>query len=518
MYKCNSCNKTTESFFCPNCGLILKYPQFIENDKIQKHKLQLYVKEFVRKLSKYKIDFSKLSNTEILSRKLLSNFEEHILNLQKMYDNGSMKNREKVFPLIKLLRELADISQTKDCQIAISGIISAGKSTFLSSLLENDVICSCANSETSVLTKIRFSENSNYIKLTYYKTNEWEALWQCVVSANQNSIRNDNEDFLSEFQCYSTEEIKSQSLDKEDDVFYETNTEKFKELVLKYLSNQSPYHFFIKEAEIGLCDFSMPKNVLFIETCGLNDPIPYRKEISNKYLINSDLIMLCIKANGEQLNSYELEEYTNLFSTIKNKEKICIIGTQYDIPNDFSKFWSQITYPAFFKCFSSKPFWDSPNSVENRLHYVSAWYYNILLKALNDDGFLANECNVDYLAEVLCRNLGVSVTYNKGKDAKSLKKCMIEHIEELKSMTNVSNVSNHIVGGAIRGSEKSSLKKFKDLYMNICRMKCATHLTDHPRQASILNNRIIELESKIEKKRKEDKLKKQTINEIIKSL
>lgn len=518
MYKCNSCNKTTESFFCPNCGLILKYPQFIENDKIQKHKLQLYVKEFVRKLSEYKIDFSKLSNKEILSKKLLSNFEEHILNLQKMYDNGSLTNRDKVFPVIKLLRELADISQTKDCQIAISGRIGAGKSTFLSSLLENDVICSCANSETSVLTKIRFSENGNYIKLTYYKTHEWDALWQCVVSANQDSIRNDNGDFLSEFQSFSTEEIKSQSLDKEDDVFYETNTVKLKGLVSKYLSNQSPYHFFIKEAEIGLSDFLMPKNVLFIETCGLDDPITYRTEISNKYLFKSDLIMLCIKANGDQLNSYELEEYTNLFSTIKNKEKICIIGTQYDIPHDFSKFWSQITYPAFSKCFSSKPFFDSLNSIENKLHYVSAWYYNILLKAQNDVGFLENECNVDYLAEVLCRNLGVSVAYNKGKDAKSLKICMIEHFEELKSMTNVSNVSNHIIGGAIRGLEKNSLKKFKDLYMNLCRMKCATHLQNRSRHVSILDNRITEIESKIVKKRKEDKLKKQNINEIIKSL
>lgn len=516
MYKCNSCNKSTESFFCPNCGLILKYPQFIKNDKILKHKLQLYVKEFVRKLSEYKIDYTELYNKEILSKRLFNNLEEHILHLQKLHDNDSLTNRDKVLPVIKQLRELANVSQTKNCQIAISGRIGSGKSTLLSSLLENDAICSCANSETSVLTKIKFSEEGNYIKLTYYTTDEWEDLWQCVISANQNSIRNDKGDFLSEFQRFSMEEIKSQLLNKEEELLYENDTNNLKGLILKYISNHSPYHFFVKEAEIGLSNFLFPKNVVLIETLGLDDPISYRLEISNKYLIKSDLIMLCIKADVDQLNSYELLEYSNLYSSVGSKEKIHIIGTQYDIPKDFTDYWRKKTYPALLKYFSSKPFCDSINSVETRLYYVSAWYFYLLLNAHSDVSFWESECNVDNIAEMLCRSLGVSVAYNKGKDAESLKQCMIEHYEELKSKTNVAEVSNHIIGSVIRDSERNSHEKFKDIYKNICRMKRSAN--PPPRHGVMLNDHIIELESKIIKKRNEDRLKKQAVNEIIKSL
>ena len=58
MYRCKSCNISTELFFCPHCGLILKYPQILEGDKNRKDILQSYIRDFVRKASVNKVNVS----------------------------------------------------------------------------------------------------------------------------------------------------------------------------------------------------------------------------------------------------------------------------------------------------------------------------------------------------------------------------------------------------------------------------------------------------------------------------
>ena len=517
MYRCKSCNISTELFFCPNCGLVLRYPQFLESDNNQKDRLQSYIKDIVRKASLEKVDVFSFSDKGVLTNAILSKFNEHILFLQEEFGNIPAINNNNPQSLISLLREFAGKYKTTDCHIAVSGKIGAGKSTLISALLGNDITFTSICSETTVLTKYRYSEKGNYIKLSYYKTHEWDALWQSATSANQNSIRNDHGDYLSEFSRFSTDKIQAQLLDRENEMFCCSSEIELKEVASKYISCESPYHYFVKEAEVGLTVYSMPKNVVIVDTLGMDDPVSYRVESSNKYLIKSDVILLCIKADKAQLSSYELKVYANLFSLVKDKQQIYIIGTQYDIPKNFTKYWNVNTSPEFIKCFSTNIYYNSENTIEDRLLYVSAWYYNIIHKAKNDVTFWENEYNVDYLAEVLCRTLGVVVAYQYGTGANSLKKCLEEHFEKIESITNLPNVFNYIVTSPIRDFDRTSLRDFKNIYLNICNMRNATYFPNYFRHSSILITRMIELDSKITQKRNEDEFKSRSIKKLIQS-
>jgi len=492
MYKCKACNIYTESFFCPHCGLVFKYPQFIEGDKNKKDRLQSYIKDIIIKASKKKIDVSAFSNTEALTNVFLAKFIKHISSIK-----DGINNNKEVQSEIEFLREFIDKCKTNDFYVSVAGKIGAGKSTLINALLGKNVIPTGHYSETTVLTKYRYSENSNYIKLSYYKTHEWDALWQSAINANQNSIRNDQEDYLSKFNKFQTDSIRVQLLDRDDDVFYFSDENKLKELVSKYLSCESPYHLFVKEAEIGQSISSIPKNVIVVDSLGIDDPISYRVDFSNKYLIRSNIILLCIKTDKAQLSTYELKEYTKLFSLIKNNEQIYIVGTQYDIPKDYTKYWNENTSPEFIKCFSTNSFYNSKNKVIDRLLHVSAWYYNIIQEATNGSNFWGNEYKVDYLAEVLCRTLGVTVAYQYGSDAISLKKSMEEHLDELKSMTCVPNIYNYIMFDCIKDSEINTLRELKNIYLSLYNKGCITYHREQSLYNSKLSHLMKELDSKI---------------------
>ena len=517
MYRCKSCNISTELFFCPNCGLVLKYPQFLEGNKNQKDRLQSYIKAIVRKALLEKVDISSFSDKDVLTNAIFSKFNEHILFLQEESDNITATNNNDSQSLISLLEELVAKCQTKDCHIAVSGKIGAGKSTLISALLGNIITFTSICSETTVLTKYRYSEQGNYIKLSYYKTDEWDVLWESVINANQNSIRNDHGDYLSEFNRLSVSEIKAKLLNQADEVLYCSSDEELQGIASKYMSCESPYHYFVKEVEIGLTVFSMPKNVVIVNALGIDDPVSYRIEHSNKYLVKSDVILLCIKADKVKLSSDELNKYADLLSLIKHKQQIYVIGTQYDIPKDFIKYWDVNTSPEFIKCFSTKSYYNSGSIAEDRLLYVSAWYYNIIHNAKNDVTFWEKEYNVDYLAEVLCRTLGTAVAYQYGIDANSLKRCMEEHFDKIESMTNLPNVSNCIVTGPIRDFDRQALRDLKNIYLNIHKRN-AVYSSNYSSHSSMLTTRMIELDSIITRKHNEDELKSKSIKKLIQSL
>ena len=518
MHKCESCNISTELLFCPNCGSVLKCPQFVEGDKSRKDRLQSYIKDVVSKASAGKVNVSTFLNKGVLANAVLKKFDEHIVSLQETYGNSVSINNDQSQSVIQLLREFADKCKTTDCYIGVCGRMGSGKSTFIAALLGKDIMCKSLNSETTVLTKYRYSDSGNYIKLSYYNIHEWDSLWRSVVSANQNSIRNDDGDYLSEFNRFSTDDIKLQLLNREDEVFYASSEAELKGLISKYISCESPYHYFIKEAEIGLTVYSMPKNVVVVDTLGIDDPVSYRVDFSNKYLNKSDIILLCVKADGHLLSSYELREYANLFSYVNDKQQIYIVGTQYDIPKDFVEYWNEKTSPEFIKYFATKSYYNSASAVKDRLLHVSAWYYSIIQKAKNDSTFWENEYTVDYLAEVLCITLGTTVAYRYGTDANSLKKCLNEHIDKIESMTNLPYILNYMVLGPIKDYERNSLNDLKNIYLKISNTKHTKYHKNLNPHNSKLITRMIEFDSKITRLHNEDDSKSKCVRKLIQSL
>lgn len=518
MYRCESCQITTGLFFCPNCGSILRYPQFFEEDELLKRRLQTYIRNIIQDASVKKVCVSDFSNIEALTNATQSIFNSHIKYLNDTYCKNVSENNDELHSIVGLLLEFAEKLKNKDCYMAVAGKIGAGKKTIIEALLGKDFYDNKSTAETTVLTKFRYSEKGYYIKLSYYTTYEWEELWQSVVSANLDSIRNDGGDYLSEFHKSHNDEIKKLLLNREDEEFQASNEAELKELISKYTSCDSPYHFFVKEAEVGMADFSLPNNVIIVGTLGIDDPISYRVDLSNKYLKKSNIILLCIKADGHLLNSSEYEEYAKLFSCLNDKQQVYILGTQYDIPNNFAEYWNENTNPEFIKHFATKSYFNSDSAVKDRILHTSAWYYNIIQKAKNDVTFLENEYNVDYLAEVLCRTLGTTVAYQYGTDANSLKKCLNENIDKIESMTNLPYVRNYIVLGPIRDFERNSINDLKNIYIKITDTTHSKyHKTLNPRKSTLIT-RMIELDSKLYQQHNEDESKSKHIRKLIQSL
>ena len=150
-------------FFCPNCGLVLRYPQFLEGDKKQKDRLQLYIKDIVQKALSAKVAVSTLADKEVLTNSVLSKFNEHILLLQEAHGNITAKSNDESQSLIRLLRDLVDKSKATDCHLVVSGKIGSGKSTFINALLGSVFSSVSIDSETTVLTKYRYSVKGIYI-------------------------------------------------------------------------------------------------------------------------------------------------------------------------------------------------------------------------------------------------------------------------------------------------------------------------------------------------------------------
>lgn len=520
MYKCKQCDIATDLFFCPNCGRVLKFPQFIEDDKMQENRLQSYIKVIINDAIAKKVNISTYANVRVLSDAMFRKYNEHILYLQEMCakSNGVSFFRTGEQSMIELMRDFADKCKTNECQISMAGKIRSGKSTFINALLGKEVASTHPTSETAVLTKFRYSEEGDYVKVSYYKTDEWDVLWQSVMSANQDSIRNDQGDFLSEYNRLSADEIRTQQLNKPDDIFSTKDDAELRDVITKYTSSKSPYHFFAKEVEIGLSTFAMPKNVVLVDTLGLDDPVSYRADIANQNLRSANIILLCVKATRAQLHPHELEKIAILFSELNSKDQLYILGTQYDTPNEFSKYWTEKTKPTFIKSFSGKQYFGSEEQSKDRILPISAWYYNIIQQAKNDATFWESEYHVDYLAEVLCRCLGSSRAYQFGTDSSALKRCMNEHLIELESRTNIPNVINFIMFGTIRDAERKTLDDFKGIYRSICDNLKENTIHQGIISSSNLKFQMAALDSKISKNHEEQETKIKSIKVILQSL
>lgn len=529
MNKCKKCNISTELFFCPNCGDILVYPEFIRDDKLQESRLQSYIKSIITEASAKKIKISSYTERGTLSDAVFRKYFEHILFLQELcsYENVSQIFHSSGQSMIESMKDFAIRCKTNECQIAIAGTIKAGKSMFINAILGREIASTHPTPETAALTKFRYSEKGDYVKVIYYTKEEWDLLWKSVMNANINSIRNDQEDFLTEYNSLKADDYKSQLLDKSEDVFVPRDYNELKNIITKYTSSKYPHHFFAKEVEVGLSSFKMPKNVVFVDTPGLNDPVSFRTDITRRYLHSASVVLLCVKAASAELRASELEDIAILFSELRySKNRIYLFGTQYDTPTHFSKYWDESTKPEFIKYLSGKSYFGSKENAENKILPVSAWYYNIVQRAKKDEDFWNDESNVDYLAEILSRCLGRQRANQYGTHNDALKKCLLENITEIESKTNVPNIINIIMSGPIKDAEKIILEDIKDIYSNVCDnlVEISANASSlkleaiNIRHSTDLKARIAALDKDIQEKTKNRKKNVESINLILNSL
>ena len=101
----------------------------------------------------------------------------------------------------------------------------------------------------------------------------------------------------------------------------------------KYTSSRTREHLFVSEVEVGIDKsiFNMPKEVVFVDTPGLKDPVKYRSDITKKYIKKADAVLVALKPGP--FTAEGLEIVTTVLDCTDTR-KAYIVGTQKDLNSE----------------------------------------------------------------------------------------------------------------------------------------------------------------------------------------
>lgn len=466
MNTCPKCGKGTKLTFCTSCGKIIEYPTFIsDNDKL-KQDLDDYAKNLVAVAQSCRKEIYELVSNGKLADAAFRQYYEHVAYLQSLCGKSEIASYfdKEGSSLFDVMRGFANKCARNECQIAVVGTVKAGKSMFLNAILGKEVASSYPTPETAALTKFRYSDKGDYVKITYFTQEEWGQLWDSVQEAKSRLIARDNkEDFITTYNELGAEYVKDEYLGKSPDVFRDLGFEELKRTVEKYTSAKHPEHFFAKEVEVGLSEFNVPKNVVFVDTPGLNDQVEFRSNITRKYISSANVVLLCIKADGATITASELNDIATLFSEMRySKDRIYIFGTQYDLRDDFQSFWTDFTRKEFVKHLSGKSYFGDVAVAEQRIVPVSAYYFNLIQRTKENRQIWDDQTERTKLAIMVTKCLGFDFS------GISPMTRFYDSIEQLEEITNVHRVRQIILDGPVKEAENIIVYDLAKAYKGIC--------------------------------------------------
>ena len=222
------------------------------------------------------------------------------------------------------------IRKCKDAefQIAVVGVMKAGKSFLMNALMGAEIASVEVNPETAALTKFR-SANGYYVIIKFHNKVQWEKL----KASADNSERTGNDSLAARLKNPAIAKMESEWVNHDDLKIVCNSLEELQETVKKYTSSQTIEHLFVSEVEVGVdrSIFNMPQEVVFVDTPGLKDPVQYRSNITKKYIKKADAVLIALKPGP--LSAEGLEIVTTVLDCT-DTDKAYIVGTQKDLNSD----------------------------------------------------------------------------------------------------------------------------------------------------------------------------------------
>jgi|Wag4MinimDraft_17_1082658.scaffolds.fasta_scaffold00163_6 predicted GTPase len=430
--KCENCNTLLEvnDSFCYSCGFYhgeKKYKTEIVNKKYETE-----LKEFIEKINEVELDKEVQWNKTLQKYTDILNKSKLILNEKELVDYAYESLFEETGKFIYK-------AKAKEFHIAFVGAIKAGKSTLINSFLDRNLASISVTPETAALTKFRASKDRDYIKLKFYNKKEWTNLWESIDDSHSDK-------FKKEYLALEADKIKNKWVGAEDKKICFENQEEFKKEIKKWTSSKKAAHYFVKEVEIGLKDFSLPERVVFIDTPGLNDPVEYRSKITREYIDKANAVLVCIQADA--MTGQELSTIYRVFSnTAHNPAKVYIIGTKLDNLNKPLTDWKE-QKSEWLKRLEEDACYGDQELAKNNLLSASAYMYNMLSQY--DD--LGEEI-IDYELEPIAKKFRI-------KDIE-------DNLNELFELTNITKIKNKIKNEIISKHEIIFLNDLEEHYENI---------------------------------------------------
>lgn len=305
---------------CPNCGYI--HPMKTENSSKE-------TKEILSKLSKVLTDDT--SSSDIMWDITAMKTDAVIRKVKLLAELGKLPAYPK--DLVQDMNILMKKCRSAEFQIAVVGVMKAGKSFLMNALIGAEIASVEVNPETAALTKFR-SADHYYVKVSFHDNKQWTELKASVLqSENTINISEKQDSFAARLRSPHLKEMEEKYIGKESLVIPCKNLDELREQVRKYTSSKSLAHILVSEIEVGIDKsvFNMPKEVVFVDTPGLKDPVQYRSDITEKYIKRANAVLVALKPGPLTAEGVEI---VNTVLDKTDKEKTIIVGTQSDLNSE----------------------------------------------------------------------------------------------------------------------------------------------------------------------------------------
>lgn len=320
--RCEYCREelAQDQVVCPHCGTL----QELKLEKLPMDK-QEKLKELARLVKATPDEW----DIDIAWSTIAKKYAYSIKKAQKISHHAGVLNTGS--KLDKDIEDLIKKCKSAEFQIAVVGVLKAGKSMLLNALIGLELAPVGLNSTTAALTKFRSSKRGNYVKVRFYSKYEWAKLNQSA-SRSRKSPSVEGETSLEK--RLSAESVINAA---EKWIGHEEITETFHDIVSfqegikRWTAADSDDHLFAAEVEVGIDRklFDMPEEVVFVDTPGLHDPVKYRSTITENYIGSANAVLVAVKPDALGEEAYKTVT-TVLDYAGTNKKKVYIIGTQQD--------------------------------------------------------------------------------------------------------------------------------------------------------------------------------------------